>query len=291
MGIVCWILAALLMAAGTGKEQRVDRDEFARNRIERYKSRIGFSKLAALGGPDGVRADWEDLPHALTAELKDLELDWTEVSPAGLGRARSEWGWTQQGKQVLHLKVIVFGTGVAAAQQGLLEMSSQTMMVEIPYEAGPAGLGDLAVQGRKAPSLVVMWVFRNVCVHIDNATSGFAIEPFARAVQAFMNAHRVPRIAEHLPRISAIDVAPKKIHVGDDLKVSIVLSPDTHPASVVTDFTEVGELKLQRLAREPMTASYRAEHAGQAQVDIAVVDRKTLLSPPLSITIDVLPAR
>jgi hypothetical protein len=275
----------------------VDSNEFARLRIERYKARVGFGRLAGMVGPDGVRADWEELPHALGMATKGLKLDSRQLYGSGTGVGEQHWLWTRHRQTELTVKVFVFGAGTEAAHQMLLRRSTATNMVEIPYQAGPPSLGDLAVESRKPPSHVLMWVYRNVFVQVHNDRSGLDLDPIATAIQAFMSAHHVPRIAEHLPRVSAIDVAPKQVHVGDQVKVSIVLSADTRPESVVTDIREIhtdltatGELKLSPMVREPLSVSYRADLAGQAQVDVSVLDRKTLLSPPLSVTIDVLPA-
>jgi hypothetical protein len=67
--------------------------------------------------------------------------------------------------------------------------------------------------------------------------------------------------------------------------------PHTPLESVRTHFDEVGEHRLEVLSIQPLTATYKAKEPGQARIDIPVVDRKTLLSPPLSVTVDILPAR
>jgi hypothetical protein len=293
---------AVLLAAAVSREQPqgqpMDRDEFSRGRTERFKTRVGFAKLATMGGPDGVRADWDELPRALAAELKDLKIEGPRTFSARSGHAESDWRWTRHGETVLTANISVFHNALAA-QEGLLSMAENTNPVEIPYGAGPTNLGDLAIAGRETPFTVVIWVYRNVCVLVENHRSGIGLDRIARAVQAFMSAHHVPRLSEYLPRVHAVDVTPtrKTVHVGDELHVSIALSPETPPESVATQFREaIADLpppfdpRLRQVAQEPLAVRYRAEHAGKTRVDISVVDRKTLLSPALSVTIDVLPA-
>jgi hypothetical protein len=286
-----WILAAL-MAAGMNKESRMQPNQFDENRVENFKTRVGFSKLANLRGLDGVNANWDDLPKFLASDVKPLQLDAAKVYGLEPGLTEAAWRWKpKKGETELTVSVFVSGTGAARAQEKLLSLASATMMVKIPYEPGPAGLGDLSVRSLKPPSDVVMWVYRNVCVHVDNQRSGRAAEPVARAIQRFMEAHRVPRLADHLPKIDRVDVSAKQVHVGDETRVSIVLGKGTAPVSVRTDFNEIGDHKLEVLSIQPLAAAYRAKEPGQARVDVPVFDRRTLLSPALSVAIEVLPAR
>ena len=87
-----------------------------------------------------------------------------------------------------------------------------------------------------------------------------------------------------------------RILVGEEFQVTIVLGKQTPLDSVLTDFSEVLDLKtmedkLELMTRTALSATFRAEKPGQTHIDVPVMDRKTLLSPPLRVTIDVLPAR
>jgi hypothetical protein len=79
--------------------------------------------------------------------------------------------------------------------------------------------------------------------------------------------------------------------VGDEFQVSIVLGKHTPLDSVMTDFEQALEHKLELVTSRPLMASYKAKIPGQTYIEIRVMDRKTLLSPPLSVPINVLPAR
>ena len=55
------------------------------------------------------------------------------------------------------------------------------------------------------------------------------------------------------------------------------------------DGTSEHRLEPERTAG--LRSSYRAKAPGTARLDVRVVDRKTLLSPPLSASVEILPAR
>jgi hypothetical protein len=83
----------------------------------------------------------------------------------------------------------------------------------------------------------------------------------------------------------------KEINVGDEFQVSITLGKHTPPDYVITDFDEALQHKLELFTSTPLTATYRAKTPGQTRIDIPVMDRKTLLSPLRSVTVNILPAR
>jgi hypothetical protein len=169
-------------------------------------------------------------------------------------------------------------------------------MQTIPYALRPRPLGELAVYSPRHPAGVAMWVYRNVFAHVDTDSATLDVAPVAEAIQRFMEAHAVSRLPDHLPAVDKAKVSASEIHVGDVFQVSLVLGPKTALASVTTDFVQVFDTKtredhLELETREPLIASFKATKAGQATIDIPVMDRKTLLSPPLSVVIDVLPGR
>jgi hypothetical protein len=169
------------------------------------------------------------------------------------------------------------------------------MMMKIPYERRAAPLGDLAIHDPRSPSETLMWVYRNVFVFVDNGETKFDVGPVAQAIQRFMEAHKVSRLADHLPVVDQIRVSANEIHVGDEFQVSVVLGKRTPLDSVMTDFVETLDVKsledkLELVTRTSLTATFKAEKPGQTHIDIPVMDRKTLLSPPLSVPINVLPA-
>lgn len=266
-------------------------DDFDKLRLEEFKKRIGFSELEAATGPEGVVAPWDGLPGQLASVLKQLRLRSWGAGAVESGLADGRWTWAATKDQTaLSVTVFVFGTGHAQAHAKLLSRASETTLLTIPYELGPSGLGDLSIRSFKPPSQVVMWVYCNVFVEVDNDRSGLVVEPVTRAIQRFMEAHRVPDVASHLPAV-AVKVSTEKIHVGDVFQVSINLGKRTPSLSLMTDFGVSLDDRLERLSREPLTATYKAKLSGQTRIEIPVADRKTLLSPALSVTLNILPAR
>jgi hypothetical protein len=260
-----------------------------------FKNRIGFASLAGVSPTDGVRANWDELPSVLSGIVKGKRAyaDQTNNSQSGVGQKGVVWRLKQG---TLSVKVVVCGAGPAGAQQAFLEKASATMMTRIPYERTPQPLGDLAVYSPRVPAGHLLWVYRNVAVEVGNDGTTLAVEPAAHAIQKFMAAHTVARLADHLPVVEQVKVSSQEIHVGEEFQVTIRLGKQTRLDSVVTDFAEVLdpktlEDKLELVTRTALSATFRAEKPGRTQVDVPVMDRKTLLSPPLSVTIDVLPAR
>lgn len=286
-----WLLAALLVG-GTGRESKMNQQ-----RIDEFKARVGFASLAAITGADGVAADWTELPRRLAPHIAGKRVDAMQIVPMAPGLAKTEMVWREGARQV-DVSVFVSGTGPGAAHDQLLSLASATMMMKIPYQPGPEGLGDLSVRHLVPPGDRLMWVYRNVCVLIDNEGSGVDLEPVARTVQQFMRSHWVARLAPHLPALERIDVSPKQAHVGDEIRVAVTLAKTTPAASVETRIADVGEparegstYRLEVLSSQPLAAVYKAREPGRARVDVSVIDRKTLLSPPASINIDILAAR
>jgi len=286
-----WLLAVLLaIPSAKTTERTMDHRD-----LEDFKNRIGFSSLASVNPTDGVRANWDELPAVLSGIVKGKRAyaDHANVSRSGVGQKGVVWRLKQG---TLSIKVVVCGAGPAGAHQVFLEKASATMMMKIPYERTPQPLGDLAVYSPRSPSSVLMWVYRNVAVEVDNDGTTLAVEPAAHAIQKFMEAHKVTRLADHLPVVEHVKVSKQEIHVGDEFQVAIVLGKQTPLDSVLTDFAEVldpktMEDKLELMTRNALTSTFKAERPGQATVDIQVMDRKTLLSPPLTVVVAVLPVR
>jgi len=259
-----------------------------------FIKRIGYSTLAAVNPSDGVRANWDELPVSLAGIVKGKPANQNRASTSKSGSGSRSFSWKDK-KGTFLIEVYVSGTGATGAHQALLARASATMMMKIPYERRPAPLGDLAIHDPRFPSEIVMWVYRNVFVLVSDGGTASDVGPAAQAIQRFMEAREVPRLVEHLPVVEKLKVSPDQIRVGDVFQVTIVLGKNTALESVTTDFSEVldantMEDKLEFLTRTPLTATFKAEKAGQTHVDVPVMDRKTLLSPPLSVTINVLPA-
>jgi len=286
-----WVAAFMfIVAAAPARERPMDH-----NALSDFKSRIGFSKLAELAGSDGVRANWDDLPKVLGGITKGKRAYSDRANPTQSGEGTRDISWRLKEGSLI-VDVLVSGSGPAGAQQAFLRRASATTRGKVPYDLRPGRLGDLAVCNPLNASGVVMWIYRNVYVVVDGDGTGIDLDPAVHAIQKFMEAHKVTRLADHLPVVEHVKVSKQQIHVGEEFQVTIVLGKQTPLDSVLTDFSEVldpktMEDKLELMTSTALSATFRAEKPGQTHIDVPVMDRKTLLSPPLRVTIDVLPAR
>jgi hypothetical protein len=257
--------------------------------LDDFKRRIDFSALDSRSTEDGVRADWDGLPGILHRQrplgAKRPYADDIDIFKSGLGLRTFCW----KGKDTLVVKIHVSGIGPAGARQLLLEHASATTMGRIPYASRPGQLGDLAVHFPGNPSRLILWIYRNVFVLVDNDGTNLDVGPAAQAIQHFMERHRVWHLLEHLPKVGEVKVSSGEIHVGDEFQVSVGLGKGVTPDSLVTGFAQDMACRLRQIGRGLMTVTYRAEKPGRAIVDVLVMERKTLLSPPLTVVVDVLP--
>jgi hypothetical protein len=260
--------------------------------VEGFKERIQFSRIATMGGVDGVKADWDDLSKELSAALKPKRLVFSDSVTSGSALMRKQLVWRKGDASVL-IWVFVSGSGFAPVRERLLYLVTETTRPDIPYDPGPSNLGDLAIQSADGRADTIIWVYRNVCVCVRDANDS-SVESIARIIQSFMERHHVARMVDHLPRVDRVDASARQVRVGDEWRVAIRLGKATLIDSVTTDihevFDESGGYRLESVSSSGLEAIYRATAPGTARVDIRVVDRKTLLSPPLSVTLEILPA-
>lgn len=105
-----------------------------------------------------------------------------------------------------------------------------------------------------------------------------------------MEARLVARIAQFIPRVERVDVSSKAIRVGEECRLSLQLGGSTIPGSVLMEMYQIGEHWLEIRENALLTARFLGKEPGQARVDVDVIDRETLLSLALVVTVDVLPA-
>jgi hypothetical protein len=258
------------------------------DKIQKFDATFGLSMLPGANAAGGVRLDWSLLPSMVATHVRHMKLFSTLLAiPLGPGLAKADFVWKRDPES---LSVWAFvGAGPKQARERLLQLATTTMTSEIPYIAGPAGLGELALQGWTTPSTTVAWVFRNVCVQVGNAGTNVPLEPIARAIQKVMEAHLVSNISSYLPRVEALDLLPTPAHVGDEVVLSVRLAKGMVPESLETRFDQGRERLLMETDLTRLEATYRAEKSGRSRIDVLLVDRPTLLSPPLSVEFEVMP--
>jgi hypothetical protein len=258
------------------------------DRVQDFRDRIGLSVLPESDATTAVRADWRELPRVVQEESKDLRFDASEMIPLEGGVAQSIWDW-QRGEERLSVEVYVSGAGSGVAREKLVDLASRTTTREIPYDPGPPGLGDLAIQHTDPPFEEVLWVFHNVCVRVDNQGTGRTVLPMVWRIQAFMEGSVVHRIAKHLPHIDGIQVSSTRVQVGETITIEAHVAPGQHGQHLITQIDETGERLLEPTGAEGLSAIFRAVGPGRAFIEINVIDPVTLLSSRLVVFVDVLP--
>ncbi len=275
-----------------GDETGDEVEDFDR-RIELFLERVDFARLEHVAGVDGVCADWSALEKKLDKLFSHLRRFFADVDLLDRGLVGAHWVW-RRGERSVSVSVSVSSAGFAAVHEKLFTSSTETTMVRIPYGPGPRDLGDLALRHRVEGGDLIMWVYRNVFVLLDGDAPGLDLEPTARVIQQFMEAHHTRRLAEHLPRVDRVDLSARQVRAGDEWKVSLQPAKGTDADGVTVEFEQddaADDYPLESLRSSRLSATYRAVAPGNARVGIRVVDRRTLLSPPLSATVEILPGR
>lgn len=256
--------------------------------VQAFKDRIGIEKLPDFDTKAGVVADWNSLPGAMPSNVRKMTVHRGSAHSPERGFGHLTFDWTKD-PQFLTVQIFVSGIGAKQARDRLVWIASANNMMRIPYKTGPSNLGDIAVEHTVGRSTSIIWAYRNVCIQIDNSHTSIRVEPVARAIQAFMKANLVPDISPHLPRAEAVVISPKSIRVGDQVQVAVTLAKNITAADILTDINQGRERLLANQGIKDLTAKYLAERPGRSRIDVSLVNRKTLLSPDLSVEFDVLP--
>jgi hypothetical protein len=285
MGVGSVRCLLVLAALGIGREP-VMSDE----KLETFKRRVDFDSVPGLDAKDGVNADWHRLPGVLAAELKDLRLFLHDTFPVKAGLAMANWDW-KRGERQASVSVYVFGDGPLGARDQFLQLATNTSRVESAFVRGPEDLGELSAEYMSRSSEDLIWVFRNVCVRISNHSTGVAILPIARRVQAFMKGHLVQNLAAHVPKVAHIDLSPNPARLGDTVILKVRMANQASGGQYLTDFNQGTSDLLQVIKEDGLVATFEAHESGRAQIEVLIVDPKTLLSPKAGVVFDVLPVR
>lgn len=252
--------------------------------IARFRERVGLDRLILEGG-DGIAADWDRLEASLAPVLGSLE-PLPAGSPVLLSPGVTSRSWQWEGGD-RHVTVAVYVTPTpAAAADKLVELVSVNMMATIPYEAGPEGLGDLAVRDTPEPAESLVWIYRNVCATVESLGADPAPGEIAARVQEFMAGYRVDDLAERTPRVSA-SLSANRAPVGGEVTVTVDVR---HDGPVLGP--EVVELRPYRLEPGDSRGSeftFTAAEPGESTLAVLAADAVTLLSPETLLSLDVAP--
>lgn len=255
------------------------------SREERFRKAIGLELFASRGDARGdVVFEWPDLEAG--AGLRDA--GWRRLVDLVTSDAPGEAYRVQKlrnDRGTFTVEIHVSSSGSRTARERLVELAGRTMTVDIPFVAGPAGLGDLAVAhtNPKVPNLI--WVYANVCILVNADDSGVDPLGFARDLQRQMEGH-LGTVASEIPRIADLIVEPTRLHVGSEIRVTVRLA-SKKPDAVLFKVEDPDD-RLSLVDEEANVFRFTGKTAGTSTLRVTVIDRKTLLSASSSAVVVVL---
>ena len=245
-----------------------------------------------MTGPDGVRADWDELPRALAAEVKDLKFDSSKTYQVESGRAESVWWWTRKRGARPHRSGIRVRNRIRQrAAEAALDRLPKRRWWRSRTNRGPpvSAILDSEPQATVAGGDVGLPQRLRGDRQPGQRTRRRARR--ARHPALHGRASRVAPGGPPAPRQQDRRLTKVRSTSGTRSGCRLPCRPTCLPIRSRPSSPRLGDHKLDQLRRQPLVVTYRAEHPGQAHVDVSVMDKKTLLSPPLSVTVDVVPAR
>ena len=246
-------------------------------RIDKFKALIRYDEKLPADDPDrGVVLSWPDPRNW------QIAADTTIVNRDTVLR---KWDLVR-GDQALTATMFVSSAGPGPAAQYLLEVASNTMMLEIPYKPGPEGLGDLAVEHANPNIQDLIWVFRNVCVRIEERDRILDASAVARWLQKEMEGQVVAKVSEHRPQIEEVRVSSQRVRVGETFTVEVAPAAGEVPKQLLVELEQEGDA-LDLVAENGLTLQLAGQKVGRAGAQVVVADAETLLCTTRSIRVDV----
>jgi hypothetical protein len=197
----------------------------------------------------------------------------------------------RRGAEKLKLSVFVAETDPAQAARRLRRTLGATMMVEIPYQAGPAGLGTVSLQGREQPGLaadtpgqrVLLWVYGHQFFALNGESTAVALEPIARWLQAAAESglrSRHERDAAR-PRLSANAGVPFAAARGSALAV--------HAPAGLRIEVDRESINLHIAGVTPDEVRFSCVGAGLARSTVHLFEPNSLLSTTTTVELNCAP--
>ncbi len=257
-------------------------------KVTDFKALVGIDALGGLDATDGVLADWRLLTSVLSEDLQGFRLLQHDALPFESGVGLATWDWQRRADSIT-VEIYVLGTGPAGARARLIENAMNTTTEKHHMALALEKVGELAVEFESHDGGDILWVFRNVCVSLNNHRRGPKVMPLARRIQSFLAAHLVPDIASRVPRIASIEVSKSPVRVGDTFEVQVHVPKDVLAHNPTIDVRPASWPMLDPIDYRKSSVVFRATDPGPAKLEVIVLDPVTLLSSKAGVVIDVLP--
>ncbi len=258
----------------------------------KYRLKVGIDKIRIAPDHQGVAADWLN-PSFPTLLKKE---GWLADDSAATGQSgqsvQREWIY-RKNDEMLSVEVLVSSAGNQAAMDRLVRIATNRSSGLFIHEKS-AGPGDLYVAYSTEGLRDIIWVYRNLCFHIQHADESepgnqelvFDTYALAREIQQYAEAHLVQNIRSHYPRIARVIIAPEKVHAGDDFTVTLKMEGDTDAKHYGMEFDRSDNLELESID-EGLSIRLQALAPGKGEVRFHVYDTRTLLMTQKTVQIDV----
>jgi hypothetical protein len=260
----------------------LERSAVIPDKEESFKLRVGWDAVPGADATDGVVADWSALAEFLKPTLQGLRIDSSAVYTGGPGLMELRYNLRRGPKQA-SIRVYVSSLGTAHARQRLLSFLTETNRRDVPGVRGPEDLGEISNLYATTHHQSLAWAFRNVCVYIRQDETDTDVVPIAYAIRDFMARSVKADAAASAPR-AAIDISPSPVHVGATVRVGV---QPTAEAKVDIDVKPRALLGQQ--ASDALSVTYLAQAPGHGEIEVSLLDRKTLLATSLRLPLEILP--
>jgi hypothetical protein len=199
----------------------------------------------------------------------------------------AEGQWVlKRGDQTVLMRVFVAREDNAWARERLQHIATNTSMATSPFvpTSRPIGTHSLTTPRSRDGSLA--WFYYNICGHIRGIDTPLDVAALADWLQARMATGLVPDVTPHRPRPQRILIQPPAPARGQTVTLTVMVADGKRPADYAFDFVQDPKA-LDLEAEGEDRASFRALAAGTTKVQVDMIDRATLVSVrvPVSLTI------
>jgi hypothetical protein len=259
------------------------------NRRNVFNAKVGIDKLKIADDNQGVVADWSHPLDWTIFKTNEWQIDDNQTTYKAEHGVLREWV-NRRGKEALSIEIMISSSGNMPALERLVSLAINTTMLEVPFKKAE-GLGDFYLVNIYPRSKSRLWVYRNVCFDIrydaeDGEETSFDTFALAQWLQKYAEKHLVNNISVYYPQIDRVEITPSKIHVGDTFSISLTMTGNKGVDNYVMESKIVNN--LDSVSEDALTVRAKALEPGIGEVNITIIDRKTLLSVQKTVTVEVL---
>jgi hypothetical protein len=250
---------------------------------DQLKRKIGLDNLPPGSAARGVRMAWSSdfVAAALQAAgLAGFSLVTENAVPQAPGETWRKWIWATSTSPVARLIVQAFvsSAGPAIARAALVRLTTVNMRPDVPYDRGPADLGDVSAVSTVSPSPThIVWVFHNVCMSVlTEKDPGADVTAIARALQSALAQHVADALDAAVPKVEKVELSAPEVRVDEPLTVHVRMQgADPQRRFLVALHDRPADVRVRRAS---LDLEVTADNPGAKALTILIADASTLLS-------------